>query len=86
MWHGDPWNQVANEKRRTLVNETWESLEVTMSPCASENLLQMESEFQPCDSNRNATLRSTRHAESHDFSKIIVVACRHCIPIFEYII
>ena len=67
MCHGDTWNQVAKEKRRTLVNESWESLEVTMSPCASENLLQMESEFQPCDSNRNATLRNTRHAESHDY-------------------
>ena len=59
---------------------------VTMSPCASENLLQTESEFQLCDSNRNAILRNTRHAESHDFSKIIVVACRHCTPISEYII
>ena len=58
---------------------------VTMSPCASENLLQMEAEFQPCDSNRNATLRNTRHAEAHDFSEIIVAARRHCIPIFEYI-
>ena len=54
MCHSDTWNQVAKEKRRTLVNESWESLGVTMSPCASEDLLQMESEFQPCDSNRNA--------------------------------
>ena len=86
MCHVDTWNQVAKEKGRTLVNESWESLGITMSLCARENQLQLESEFQLCDSNRNATLRNTGHAESHEVSKIIVFASRHSIPIFEYII